>query len=128
MLQKKYVGVSQSAIHSVSLGAPCPFLRCYRGRAPLERVCELVCVSECVCLLCCCCPLIPALVLVRGSETHLQRAAIVKTRQQQQHRTLLLWSYTQQYTLNREDKPGIQSLPSLSPTISMGKNLFSSYP
>ncbi|KAJ8000684.1 hypothetical protein DPEC_G00182910 [Dallia pectoralis] len=32
-------------------------------------VCVYVCVYMCV-LLCCCCPLIPALVLVRGSETH----------------------------------------------------------
>ena len=45
-----------------------------------ECVCECVCVCVCewarvrvcvcVCVLCCCCPLIPALVLVRGSQTH----------------------------------------------------------
>ena len=38
-----------------------------------EWVCECACVRARVCLLCCCCPLIPALVLVRGSETHLHR-------------------------------------------------------
>ncbi len=77
----------QSSIHPESLGAPCPFLVALSGELLLsvsERVsvcgvcvCVSVCVCararECVCVLCCCCPLIPALVLVRGSETHTYR-------------------------------------------------------